>query len=234
MTLPQEGFVHGGEDDVPRRIPRLQDITLADVPARVGLFPLPGALLLPGGKLPLNVFEPRYVALLEDALASNRLIGMIQPRDEEDDSAQPALHHVGCLGRITSFNERADGTFAMTLSGLVRFRILREGTEERGYRIAHIDASGFAADLVETGDVALDRDRLIDSLRRYLDLHNLHTSWNAIEEMEDDALMVVLPMLVPFTVDEKQSLLEAETIGDRAAVLISLLDDLSEADDPED
>jgi len=221
------------EDDIPRRIPRVQELTLADLPARIGLFPLSSALLLPSGKLPLNIFEPRYIALLEDALAHDRLIGMIQPVDEMDDEEESILHGIGCIGRITSFTERADGTFAVTLSGIVRFRLLlEEGTTERGYRIGRIDCSSFAADLTEGGAVAVDRDRLIGSLRRYLDAHQLRTSWSAIDEMGDETLLIVLPMLVPFSSDEKQCLLEAETIGDRADLLLSLLDDGD--DDEED
>lgn len=218
-------------DDIPRMVPPLSEVTLADLPAEIGLFPLAGAVLLPSGKLPLNIFEPRYIALIEDALASNRLIGMIQPVDDLDDSDTPALHGIGCLGRITSFTERADGTYAVTLSGVIRFRFLRETGLTRGYRRARIDCSAFSADLTEGGNVSLDRPRLIDSLRRYLDAHHLRTSWSAIEEMEDDTLLVVLPMLVPFTSDEKQSLLEAETMGVRAALLLTLLDDTPEDDD---
>jgi len=227
------GDVFGG-DDIPRRLPRLHEATLADIPAQVGLFPLSGALLLPWGKLPLNVFEPRYIALIEDALAGNRLIGMVQPRDEADDEPAPPLYQVGCLGRITAFTERADGTFAITLSGVARFRILRESDGPRGYRIANIDASGYAADLTELEPAPIDRERLMESLKRYFAAHQLRTSWTVIEQMEDDTLLVVLPMLVPFSADEKQSLLEADTIDARAEVLFTLLEEDVDPDDDDD
>lgn len=135
------------EDDIPRRVPKLGDVTLADIPPEIGLFPLSGVVLLPRGRLPLNVFEPRYIALVEDALATQRLIGMIQPRwrEEEDEAnSAPPLYPIGCLGRIVSFTERADGTYAITLAGLTRFRLLRETEETRGYRQARIDVSTFA------------------------------------------------------------------------------------------
>jgi uncharacterized protein len=233
-----------GEDAIPRRIPPLPDMTLADIPPQVGLFPLPGALLLPWGKLPLNVFEPRYVAMLEDALASHRLIGMIQPIDEDEvqfpalaDDPAPALHDIGCLGRITSFTERADSTFAVTLSGLARFRVLRELPPTRGYRQARIDTSAFVGDLVENTAAPLDRAYLMESLKRYFRAHSLRTSWSTLEQMEDDALLVVLPMLVPFTTDEKQSLLEARSLEARADLLLALLNEAPEggaSDDPDD
>ncbi|WP_029604725.1 LON peptidase substrate-binding domain-containing protein [Kozakia baliensis] len=234
MSSSQPSHLHM-DDDIPRRIPRPQDMTLADIPPRLGLFPLPGALLLPWGKLPLNVFEPRYIALVEDALATHRLIGVIQPRDEYDEADEPDLHNIGSLGRITSFTERADGSYAITLSGLTRFRVLREQLGPRGYREASIDASGFSADLTESEPTSIDRSRLLDSLKRYFDAHKLHTSWSVIEEMENDTLMIVLPMLVPFSADEKQSLLEADTLCARAELLLSLLndtpDDISDAED---
>jgi len=222
----------GMEEDIPRHVPKITDITLADIPAQIGLFPLAGALLLPWGKLPLNVFEPRYVALLEDAISSHRLIGMIQPQDEDDDESAPDLHEIGCIGRISSFTERNDGSFAVTLSGIMRFRVIRELPEYRGYRVARIDASGFVSDLTENSPAPLDRPRLMDSLKRYFRAHRLKTSWNAIEQMEDETLLIVLPMLVPFTADEKQSLLEAESLHDRADILFALLDDTP--DFPED
>lgn len=213
------------DDDIPRRIPRITDLTLADIPPAVGLFPLAGALLLPWGKLPLNVFEPRYIALVEDAMAGNRMIGMIQPLDEDADADEPNLYRIGSLGRITSLTERSDGTYAITLSGLTRFRLLREELGPRGYREARIDASGFAADLTESGPSNIDRSRLIESLKRYFDAHKLHTSWSTIEEMEDDTLMIVLPMLVPFSTEEKQSLLEADTLCEREEILLSILNE---------
>ncbi|NHN85948.1 peptidase [Acetobacter musti] len=217
------------DDDIPRTVPRLPDITLADLPAEIGLFPLFGSLLLPRGKLPLNVFEPRYIALVEDALAAQRLIGIIQPFDElHDDSDEagdlPPLFDVGCIGRITSFAERPDGTFAVTLTGITRFRYLRESGGRRGYRTARIDVSAYAGDLSEIPSAPFDRDQLLTSLKSYFNVRGLGVRWEVIDQMGDDALLITLPMICPFPSAEKQALLEAGSLTDRARVLQSLLD----------
>lgn len=214
--------------DIPRNIPRVTDLTLADIPAELGLFPLSGALLLPNGKLPLNVYEPRYIALIEDALASHRFIGMIQPRwqeeDEETPEALPPLYKIGCVGRITSFTERGDGTYAITLSGIARFRVLRESGLHRGYRQARIDVSAFTADLHELPPHPFDRKKLLDALRRYFRQKGLNARWSIIEQMGDDILLVTLPMICPFPPAEKQALLDAATLTERVRVLQMLLD----------
>lgn len=216
------------DDEILRHVPRVSDLTMADIPAEIGLFPLSGVLLLPRGKLPLNVFEPRYVALVEDALASQRLIGMIQPlwgeEDEEEEGKIPPLYTIGCLGRITSFTERADGTFAVTLSGVARFRVLRETGLHRGYRQARIDVSSFVADLSEIPSEPFNREKLLDSLRRYFRQKGLSARWSIIEQMEDDTLLVTLPMICPFPPAEKQALLDAGSLTDRVRVLQMLLD----------
>ncbi|GBQ69985.1 Lon-like ATP-dependent protease La [Ameyamaea chiangmaiensis NBRC 103196] len=209
-----------------RRVPRLEDITLADIPPEVGLFPLPGALLLPRGKLPLNVFEARYRALVDDALASSRLIGMVQPSREEDDSdgESPGLFAIGCLGRITSFTERADGTYALALTGIARFRILREDKLRCGYRVARIDSSSFIGDLMEPDVPSFDRARLLDALRGYFARRGLSARWSLIDDMDDMSLLTTLPMMSPFDVLEKQALLEAPTLDDRVRALHTMLD----------
>ncbi|EHH67874.1 LON peptidase substrate-binding domain-containing protein [Gluconobacter morbifer] len=212
------------EDDTPRRVPPITEMTLADIPPRVGLFPLSGALLMPEGRLPLVVFEPRYVSLVEDALADRRLIGMIQPLDENDPSPEPELHRIGTLGRISDFSEHADGTFSITLLGICRFRLLREAATDRSWRQGLIDASPFAGDMVEDDPLPVTRKALLDGLKRYLAARQLKTTWSVIEEMDDDMLLVVLPMLVPFSADEKQTLLEAITLDERAGVLLELLE----------
>lgn len=216
------------DDEILRHVPRVSDLTMADIPAEIGLFPLSGVLLLPRGKLPLNVFEPRYVALVEDALASQRLIGMIQPlwgeEDEEEEGKIPPLYTIGCLGRITSFTERADGTFAVTLSGVARFRVLRETGLHRGYRQARIDVSSFVSDMSEIPSEPFNREKLLDSLRRYFRQKGLSARWSIIEQMEDDTLLVTLPMICPFPPAEKQALLDAGSLTDRVRVLQMLLD----------
>ncbi|GFE96115.1 MULTISPECIES: LON peptidase substrate-binding domain-containing protein [unclassified Gluconobacter] len=210
-------------NDIPRRVPALADLTLADIPPRVGLFPLSGAMILPGGHLPLTVFEPRYVALLEDALAGRRLIGMIQPQEEDETDPLPVLHNIGTLGRITSFTEHSDGTFSITLLGITRFRLLMEGLTQRGWREGTIDASPFFSDLLESDPSPINRARLLSRLKSYLTAHQLQTDWSLLDEMDDDMLLVILPMLVPFSSEQKQALLEASTLDDRAGVLLDLL-----------
>jgi len=196
-------------------------MTLADIPPEIGLFPLGGALMLPRGKLPLNIFEPRYLALFQDALASNRLVGMVQPRDDDDETE---LYRIGCIGRITSFTERSDGTYAVTLSGIARFRLLRESGIQAGYRLGRIDCSSYADDLIEPDVPQFDRTRLIESLRNYFQLRGLSTRWALIEQMEDEMLLVTLPMISPFPNEQKQLLLEARSLDDRARVLLSMLE----------
>ncbi|POF63552.1 peptidase [Novacetimonas maltaceti] len=234
------GYVVGHDDDIPRRIPLIQDMTLADFPAEIGLFPLDEVMLLPHGKLPLNVFEPRYVALVEDAMRGERMIGMIQPRDwpgmesvagvsgsdvADGSEDPPELYSIGCVGRITSMTERADGTYGITLTGLARFRLLREAGVRRGYRVARIDVSGFAADVTDPDeDVAYDRERLLESLRRFCARQGLNTQWDALYEMDDATLLVTLPMICPFAKAEKQALLESATLAERAHTLRTLLD----------
>lgn len=185
-------------------------------------------MLLPRGKLPLNVFEPRYIALIEDALAEQRLIGVIQPfndlEDDEEIDEVPHLFEVGCVGRITSFSERQDGTFAVTLTGICRFRYLRESLGQRGYRRARIDASAYAGDLDEIPSAPFDRDLLMTSLKGYFEARGMGVRWEVIDQMADDALLVALPMICPFPSPEKQALLEADTLTERARVLQSLLD----------
>lgn len=217
------------DDDLPRVVPRLRDMTLADIPPELGLFPLREVLVLPRGKLPLNVFEQRYIALLEDALAGNRLIGMIQPRhdaqeDENGEEVAPSLYDIGGIGRITSMTERADGTYALTLTGLARFRLLRETGLHRGYRRARIDVSSFASDLTDGADLHFDRSRMLAALRRYCRKRGFGTRWNVIDQMDDETLLITLPMICPFPAAEKQALLESASLNDRARTLQTLLE----------
>ncbi|MFT8710873.1 LON peptidase substrate-binding domain-containing protein [Komagataeibacter rhaeticus] len=229
-------------DDIPRHIPQIGDMTLADFPAELGLFPLDEALLLPQGRLPLNVFEPRYIALVEDALATSRLIGMIQPRPLEgmdasippdaeeagmDDgySTTPPLYGIGCIGRITTMTEREDGTYAITLTGIARFRLLRETGLRRGYRVARVDASSFVSDLTDSeDDIPFDREGLLNALHDFCEAQGVSTQWDALRQMDDAALLVTLPMICPFGTAPRQMMLEAPTPAARAQILRSLLD----------
>ncbi|MEM9899686.1 MAG: LON peptidase substrate-binding domain-containing protein, partial [Pseudomonadota bacterium] len=174
------------------------------VPEQVPLFPLAGALLLPGGQLPLNIFEPRYLRMVDDALGSWRVIGMIQPRD--NDETVPLLYGIGCVGRITSFNETDDGRYLVNLSGLKRFRLLGEVESDTPYRQAKIDVDAFKADAgTDPSAELVDRNRLEEAMRSYLDAEGLKTDWDAVSEAPTDALVSSLAMGCPFAPNEKQA-----------------------------
>jgi Lon protease-like protein len=200
---------------------------LTDLREDFPVFPLNGALLLPGGRLPLNVFEPRYLALVEDALGAGRMFGMVQPdkRLARGDTG-PGLYRTGCLGRISSFSETDDGRFLITLSGMIRFTIIEEIEPVRGYRRVRAALAGYAADLQEPGAASLPfpRDELLSALRRYFANAGVDANWEAIGAMPDAALIVSLCMACPFAPEEKQALLEAKDEADRARALLALLE----------
>lgn len=201
------------------------DPVFEDLPPTLPLFPLTGALLLPRGLLPLNIFEPRYLAMIEDALKEpGRLIGMIQPENPEDAATVPTLYRTGCAGRIVQFEETEDGRYLIHLKGVARFRLGEELATTRGYRRARIDWRGFAADLAEPDDSDIDRDRLLAPLRRYLKQQRIEANWDAIREMPEERLVVSLAMSCPFAPAEKQALLEAADLAARAGVLCALLE----------
>jgi len=195
------------------------------LPAEIAVFPLSGALLLPEGRLPLNIFEPRYLALIEDSLATGRMFGMVQPDPAAPrGEAGPGLYQVGCLGRLTSFAETEDGRFLVTLTGMTRFRVAEELEMRRGYRRVRADYSGFAADLdTAAPPPVIDRPALEAALRPFFKARGIEANWTAIEQTADLALVLTLAMVCPFEVPEKQALLEAATPTDRAAMLIALL-----------
>lgn len=191
-------------------------------PGIIPLFPLSGCILLPKGQLPLNIFEPRYLRMIDDALAGSRTIGMIQPR--ETASGPPPLFDVGCAGRITSFAETGDGRYLVTLTGLLRFRLGPELAADAPYRRAEVDYSPFTADAdADLTEKDIDRERLFDAMRLYLDTENLSTDWEAAAEAPTEALVNSLAMGCPFAPNEKQALLEAPTLCDRADCLIALM-----------
>ena len=198
---------------------------LEDLPAEFPVFPLEGALLLPQGKLPLNVFEPRYLAMVEDALASGRAIGMVQPDAGRPRTPNgPALYRVGCLGRLSSFTETEDGRYLITLTGMLRFVTGVELEQQRGYRRVRADLTRYRDDLdAGPSHAPVDRDALVAALRAYFTTRGFDANWDAIDEMPDDALIVTLAMICPFEPAEKQALLEARTPSDRAATLLTLL-----------
>ena len=198
--------------------------TRADaLPNEFAVFPLPGALLLPGGRLPLNIFEPRYLAMIEDALGSGRVIGMIQPDELRPSTPTgPGLYRVGCLGRITSFSETDDGRFLVTLAGLTRFAISVELEMQRGYRRIRADLARFRADLRDDAE-GVERESLLDALRTYFTARGFEANWEAIDDMADPMLVSTLAMVCPFEPAEKQALLEAPTTEERSKALLALL-----------
>lgn len=198
---------------------------LAPLPAAVPVFPLTGAVLFPRGVLPLNIFEPRYLAMVKDAMAAtgaaHRVIGMIQPRGAGD---PPALFNVGCLGRISEYRETDDGRILIALIGTSRFRVGAELDRNTPYRQVMTDYHGFPNDRHD--EDALDpvtRVSLEDALRPYLDARGLSADWDAIENADDEALVTTLASALPFEPPEKQALLEAATLADRAQTLAALM-----------
>lgn len=211
---------------------------LADLPLVIPVFPLDGVLLLPGGQLPLNIFEPRYLNMLDDAMSGERIIGMIQTRPHQAaDTQTPALAPVGCAGRVTSFAETSDGRYLITLTGVCRFRAGDELPVRTPYRQVRADFTPFEPDLREDAAgvrTASDIDRLLLALRRYLDHRGLAIDWADAEGAPSDALINSLAMALPFDPMEKQALLEAETIFERKATLTALLEiDAAATDDDE-
>lgn len=196
----------------------------AVLPGEFAVFPLSGALLLPGGKLPLNIFEKRYLAMVEDALGAGRMFGMIQPNPTLPPMENgPGLYRVGCLGRLSSFSETEDGRFLITLTGISRFGVTEELEKRRGYRRVRAAYAGYEGDRVAEPTVNLDRDHLLTALRNYFGRRGFEANWDAIRQMPDAMLLTTLCMACPFEDAEKQALLEAASLSDRAETLQALL-----------
>ena len=198
--------------------------TPADLPGLIPLFPLDGALLLPRGQLPLNIFEPRYLNMIDDAMAGERMIGMIQTRSGGT-RERPALTAVGCAGRITSYAETSDGRYLITLTGVCRFRAGEELATPGPYRQLHPDFLPFATDLEGEDEAPLEAGRreLLAALKAYLEGRGLEIDWKQAEEAPMEALINSLSMALPFECPEKQALLEAPRVEDRCDVLQTLL-----------
>lgn len=194
-----------------------------DMPPVLPLFPLSGALLLPRGHLPLNIFEPRYLAMTDDALRTHRLIGMIQPDPQGPSHEVPPLFRIGCAGRITQFAESGDGRYIITLTGVARFAILEEVATTTPYRQAKADFSAFASDFrPRLGEAEVDRDGVLKALRDFADSNQLQIDWESIHEAPNEALVNALAMMSPFGPREKQALLEASDLKGRAEVLVAI------------
>jgi uncharacterized protein len=195
----------------------------ADLPDSTRLFPLSAALLLPGGRMPLNIFEPRYLEMVDAAMAGDRLIGMIQPSLDGalQEDGEPKLCETGCLGRITSLTESGDGRYLLALQGVCRFRIVAETETRAPYREAKI--SPFVADLDEqAASVDVDRSALLRAFRAYLDANDLEADWDSISRAENATLVNALSMMSPYGAAEKQALLEAPDLKTRAETLIAI------------
>lgn len=199
---------------------------LSELPENLPIFPLPGVLLLPRTRLPLNIFEPRYLSMIEDVLKTDqRLIGMIQPRTTPDGESNNALQHIGCAGRITTFSETEDGRYLITLSGVSRFRL--QGAEQgfRPYLMAEVDWSSFASDLGKKEvDDRFNRPQFLKTLSRYFDATSLSTDWDSLKEADEELLVNSLSMLCPFEPAEKQALLEAPNLANRRETLVTLME----------
>lgn len=194
-----------------------------DLPEAIAVFPLSGALLLPGGRLPLNIYEPRYLQMVEDALAGDRLIGMIQPRLDGALKAdgEPELAPIGCVGRIVSWNETGDGRVLIALHGVARFRLFDELSVKTPYRRCRFAV--FAEDLDENaGAGEVDRESLLKAFRAYLDAHGMETDWESVGRADNGVLVNALSMMAPYGPAEKQALLEASDLKMRAETLVAL------------
>lgn len=197
----------------------------ADLPGVIPVFPLAGALLLPRGQLPLNIFEPRYLAMIDDALRDgHRLIGMIQPDGvTESPRLKPALFRIGCVGRITQLAESGDGRYIIELTGVARFRIEEELEVNTDYRQCRVTYAPFADDFVaRKGEDAVNRDALLRALTDFMTANNMTTDWADIKQAPTEALVNGLSMMSPYGAPEKQALLEAPDLKTRAELLVAI------------
>ena len=194
------------------------------LPGTLPVFPLSGILLLPRGQLPLNIFEPRYLAMVDTTLSGNRLIGMIQPVESEEKTLRPALAEIGCAGRLSAYREAEDGRYLITLTGICRFRVAEELIVDTPFRQVRADFAPFASDLAASEDVDFPRERLIGALKSYLARRDLKADWQSVMSAPAETLVNALSMLCPFEPAEKQALLEARDWGERVAILVALLE----------
>lgn len=196
------------------------------IPSHIPVFPLRGAILLPRASLPLQVFEPRYLAMLDDVLASNRLLGIVQPdggAEESPSGKSVALRKVGCIGRLVAFQELEDGRLLITLTGIARFDVQGEIESAKPYRIAKPDCARFAEDFVAgAGEDQVDRQALLKALKTYLEARNLKVDWGAVSRSSTESLVNSLSIVSPYGSEEKQALLEASDLKARADMLVAL------------
>lgn len=196
-----------------------------DLPDTIPVFPLPGALLLPRARLPLHIFEPRYLQMLDDTMKTkHRLIGMIQPRDVPRQT-EKRLHAIGCAGRLTGFSETEDGRYMITLSGISRFRVVQEVQGFTPYRRCQVDWAPFARDLGNPeSDPGFQREEFMAALKRYFEAMQLSNDWGSLKGAEEELLINSLSMLCPFAPEDKQALLEAPSLPTRRETLVTLIE----------
>ncbi len=206
----------------------------SELPGEIPLFPLSGALLLPGGRLPLNIFEPRYLSMVRDAIVSpHRLIGMVQSYDKADNSEQDgSVYDIGCAGRISSFSESDDGRILITLSGAARFHRLDDHEVGDGYRLAQVSWKKFESDL-SPDTHTIQRDHLVSVLHDYFKIKGFTADWEQLNSCEDERLVTTLCMICPFAVPEKQALLESSNLSERTMLLIAILEMASHSENDE-
>ena len=199
--------------------------TAEELPAIIPIFPLAGVLLLPGGRLPLNIFEPRYLEMTRDAMASHRIIGMIQPADPHSHDFEPEIYETGCAGLITEFEETDDNRILITLTGVCRFEVATElPREELLYRRVTARYQSYANDLIQENAVALNRDRLISALKKFFETRGIKADWSAIDDLCNEDLMTSFAMACPFGPSEKQALLECRETSERSSMFQALLE----------
>jgi hypothetical protein len=197
----------------------------SDVPTRIPIFPLQGAVLYPRAALPLNIFEPRYLNMVDDVIAGDRVLGMIQPSRTNAQEEPTATMQIGCLGRITSFAETDDGRYLITLSGVLRFQVKAELTVSKPYRMVQAEYGAFGDDLIPPKpDYQMDRERLESALRRYEQANGFMVDWQQVSAAPAESLVHAIATLCPFDPAEKQALLEARRLDERCATLITLLE----------
>lgn len=204
-------------------------VKIADLPDTIPLFPLPGALLLPRARLPLHLFEPRYLQMFDDVLKTDlRLIGMVQPNPGPENGRERVrhgLHSIGCAGRITQFSETEDGRYMITLGGVSRFRMIQEVEGFAPYRRARVSWDGFERDLGDVeADTGFDRDAFLNLLSRFFSARDLSTDWQSLKEADDELLVNSLSMMLDFEPEDKQALLEAPSLDTRRETLITLIE----------
>ncbi|MFP4314112.1 MAG: LON peptidase substrate-binding domain-containing protein [Alphaproteobacteria bacterium] len=197
-----------------------------NLPVSLPVFPLTGVLLLPGGALPLNIFEQRYLDMVDSAFKADRMIGIIQPKTPNYDGMidKPELSTIGCAGKITDFTQTSDGRYLISLNGICRFEVREELNVTTTYRQAKVDWSTYKDDLDSVGCIDLDREKLVPLLQKYFEKEGLECDWSMIEQTSDEKLITCLSMICPFEPQEKQALLEARCCNERASLFMTMLD----------